>query len=268
MRSISTNNPILFHTDLSKIDRSTLKTFNRQKSIIPQVYLFLKSTFPDQELWFPAFNYDFMATRVFNPAEDRIQVGVLNEWLRNLDEFVRSRVPVFSIIRSRSSNPCSFRSVVNPFDCRGEFAEIRDRSGFICFFGASINSLTFIHYVENLIKVPYRYLKEFRGKIIQEAESKDVLFSYLVRPAGLNLSYDWLKINRILQDAEISFKIKTFGNYEIYDAKVLTEFMIEQYTKDIFWTLTSDSEIQIRKKLENLGRKFNILDFELEKHDE
>jgi aminoglycoside 3-N-acetyltransferase len=255
------------HTDISKIDRSTLKKIDIRKNLVAEIHRFLLEVFPEQELWFPAFNYDFMKTRVFDPKNDPIQVGALNESLRNSDSFVRSEVPVFSIMRQKSGNKINFRPVVNPFDVEGEFSEIRSRDGNICFFGATIDSMTFIHFVENLVSIPYRYMKHFPGRIKMESGYEEIDLSYLVRPMGLTVEYDWPKISQLLQQFEIGFKMSTFGGYEIYNVNTLTNFMVSKYSEDVFWTLKEDSKNVIERKLNELGRRFEIQDFELESLD-
>jgi aminoglycoside 3-N-acetyltransferase len=232
-----------------------------------EIHRFLLEEFPEQELWFPAFNYDFIKTRVFDPKNDPIQVGALNESLRNSDFFVRSKVPVFSIIRQQSENKIDFRSVVNPFDIEGEFSEIRRRDGNICFFGATIESMTFIHFVENLVSIPYRYMKHFPGQIKLENGYMETVLSYLVRPNGLAVEYDWHKIHRLLKQFEIGFKISSFGNHEVYNVNALTNFMVSKYSEDVFWTLKQDSKHIVERKLNELGRSFEIQDFELENLD-
>jgi aminoglycoside 3-N-acetyltransferase len=262
VNALPATSPVFIHTDVSKIHRSTLKRINSKEGLLPGLHKFLKESFPEQELWFPAFNYDFAKTLVFDSANDPIQVGALNESLRNSGEYVRSLVPIFSILRPATSAGIKFRPKVNPFDLEGEFAELRNRNGSITFFGASIESLTFIHFIEKLAGIPYRYEKCFRGQMKLGNQIKQISLDYSVRPLGLHLEYNWRKISELLSNAKISFKNHGFGDYEIYNANNLTEFMITKYAEDIFWTLTDDSKIESQKKLDELGRGFRIEDFE------
>jgi aminoglycoside 3-N-acetyltransferase len=224
----------------------------------------LLNTFPDKELWFPAFNYDFIKTRIFDPENDPIQVGAFNESLRNSDNFMRSEIPVFSILRQTSENKIYCKPEINPFDLEGEFSEIRRRDGNVCFFGASIESLTFIHFVENLVSIPYRYLKVFSGRVKSGNDFRETSLSFLVRPAGLSVDYDWQKIHALLDESRLSFKIDSFGSYEFYNVNTLTDFMLDKYSEDVFWTLNQDSRINVERKLDELGRSFEIEDFELD----
>ena len=89
-----------------------------------------------------------------------------------------------------------------------------------------------------------------------------ISLTYLVRPLSMRLEYNWRKISELLNDAKISFKNHRFGDYEIYSANDLTEFMLAKYAEDIFWTLTDGSRIESQRKLDELGRGFRIEDFE------
>jgi aminoglycoside N3'-acetyltransferase len=245
MKALTANSPIFIHTDVSKVARTTIRGIDTKEGLLPGLHKFLKESFSEQELWFPAFNYDFAKTLVFDPINDPIQVGALNESLRTSTE---ERIRV--------------RPQVSPFDLDGEFAELRNRNGAITFFGASLESLTFIHYVEKLAEIPYRYEKLFKGNLLLDNQITQISLVYLVRPLSMRLEYNWRKISELLNYAKISFKNHHFGDYEIYNANDLTEFMLTKYAEDIFWTLTDDSKRESQKKLDELGRGFRIEDFE------
>lgn len=262
MSKFEPNSPILFHTDLSKIERKTLKGLNSKVSIIEALHLKLKETFHDQELWFPAFNYDFTRTRVFDSVNDPIQVGALNESLRNSGQYTRSTVPVFSMLREKVAPKNQSIELIEPFGIEGDYAELRERNGHVIFFGASIDSLTYIHFIETLVDVPYRYVKIFEGKLKSESQIKSVSMKYLVRPLGLSLEYDWEKVHQEFKDAKIIQKIDNFGSYEIYNARVLADFMLSRYTQDIYWTLKAVSREIVEAKIKELGRSFRLEDFE------
>jgi aminoglycoside 3-N-acetyltransferase len=253
----------MFHTDLSKIERKTLKGLNSKIDIVSGIHSKLKESFQDQEFWFPAFNYDFARTRIFDPANDPIQVGAFNESLRKSDLYTRSAVPIFSMLREKSSAEYAFKEFFDPFGSEGDFAELRKRDGHIIFFGASIDTLTYIHFVENLVEIPYRYEKVFAGKVKLNQQMKSVSMRYRVRPLGISLEYDWKKIHEELTRKEIFLKIDNFGSYEIYNVNILTDYLVSRYTEDIYWTLKDDSRKIVDAKIQELGRSFRLADFEI-----
>lgn len=222
----------------------------------------LKETFHDQELWFPAFNYDFTKTRIFDYENDPVQVGAFNELLRKSGEYTRSTVPIFSMLRGGAISKSPFEEHTAPFGDNGDFAELRERNGNIIFLGASTSALTYIHFVETLVQVPYRYEKIFDGKVKFKQEIKNVSIRYLVRPLGIRLEYDWQKIHQGLINAKIFWEIDNLGSYKIYNVILLTEYMVSRYSEDIYWTLKEDSKEIVDIKLQSLGRTFRMSDFE------
>jgi aminoglycoside N3'-acetyltransferase len=254
--------PVLIHTDMTRISRDIFKSDNLYQHIFQLPYDHLKSVFVDFELWFPAFNYDFAKSKLFKVDHDPVQVGSFNEWVRQTKNYSRSQVPIFSILREVNKTATSTQSDFRPFSKAGEFGELVSRKGQILLFGARLNSLTFIHYVEELLEIPYKYNKTFYGYIEFKSNTSPVSTTYLVRPMGLNLEYDWNKVHKILIDNSIPQKISTLGNYELYDSKNLSDFMVDMYKKDIMWTLTEESRVEVSKELDRLGRNFQNSDFE------
>ena len=254
--------PVLIHTDMTRISRDIFKSDNLYQHIFQLPYDHLKNVFVDFELWFPAFNYDFAKSKLFKVDHDPVQVGNFNEWVRQTKNYSRSPVPIFSILREVNETTTSTQSDFRPFSKAGEFGELVSRKGQILLFGARLNSLTFIHYVEELLEIPYKYNKTFHGYIEVKSNTSPVSTTYLVRPMGLNLEYDWIKVHKKLIDNSIPQKISTLGNYELYDSKNLIDFMVDMYKKDIMWTLTEESRVEVSKELDRLGRNFQNSDFE------
>lgn len=252
----------MFHTDLSKIERKTLRDLNPKIDVIGGIHRKLKETFSEQEFWFPAFNYDFARTRIFDPANDPIQVGAFNETLRKSGLYIRSIVPIFSMLRERVSPGKGFKEFIEPFGVEGDYAELRERDGHVIFLGASIDKLTYIHYVETLVEIPYRYPKIFEGKVKLGGEMQNIAMKYLVRPLDISLEYDWEKIHEEFLRAKILMRIDDLGRYEVYNVRFLTDYMMSRYSEDIYWTLKEDSRKMLDAKIQELGRSFMISDFE------
>jgi len=254
--------PVLIHTDMTRISRDIFKSDKSYQHVFQLPYDHLKSIFAEFELWFPSFNYDFVKTKTYRVDHDPVQVGSFNEWIRQTKNYSRSHVPIFSILREVDKTAKSAQIDFRPFSNAGEFGELVSRHGQILLFGARLNSLTFIHYIEELIEIPYKYNKTFRGYIEINSTPSPISISYLVRPMRLHLEYDWIKVHKKLIDNSIPHKISNLGNYELYDCKNLTDFMVDMYEKDVMWTLTEESRVEVSKELDRLGRNFHNSDFE------
>lgn len=118
----------------------------------------------------PAFTYSFCNGEEYNVKTSRTLMGAFNEFIRKKEGRYRTLDPLLSI------------SV--PIELRQSFASISDHSlgngsGLdilhhmdgvkFLFFGARLgNCFTYVHYVEKMRDVPYRFDLDFQGRIIDE----------------------------------------------------------------------------------------------------
>ena len=148
-----------------------------------------------------------------------------------------------------------------PFGKGSVFDYVFKNGGSIIFYGADIDSCTFIHYLESAKKHPvYRYDKKFSGSIINKNKIKKVEVKLHVRPNNFFLDYDWNKIFNLLNRKKM---IKKFGrNFFGLRAKDIYEIWLEKFEKDQFFFLNKSCKNKIEKKFQELGRRFHIKDFE------
>ena len=110
----------------------------------------------------------------------------------------RTLTPVFNfcVYRNRAF---SLEPAESPFGKTSTFAELVKHGAAVVFFGASFSANTFVHYVEEVADVGYRYLKPFPGVIRQEDGDREIQFCYRVRPMLEGaVEYDW---DRLAHDA-------------------------------------------------------------------
>lgn len=254
--------PVFVHTDIARLDRRLFRNLNSDTEIVQAAIEYLKDLNRDQEIWLPSFNYSFAQTRIFDVMNDVSEVGIINETLRRNADFTRSEVPTFSIIRNR---PNSFlmnveNSAFEPFGPNGEFAELFNRNGKIMFLGANISSLTHIHRIEELVDIKYRYYKNFHGEIHNGGSKKKINLRFKVRPRGMELQYDWEKINsKINQEGIMQFQAKNVFVLKVVD---LHDFLIQELLTDELWMLTQESRKKVHNARNLLGREYEIGDFE------
>ncbi|MEP1611075.1 MAG: AAC(3) family N-acetyltransferase [Roseobacter sp.] len=194
-----------------------------------------------QNLLFPAFNYDYGAARVFDVDKDPIQVGALAEWLRQSNQMVRSAVPFFSFLSTRDL-ALDASGTLNPFGQKSGFQWLVDHDATLLLFGAPTNSLTFIHYVEEMSGGPvYRYRKQFPGQIMQNGVARDVEFMMHVRPQGAALEYDWKRIETDLSAEGILIQADYSQNMKWLNARKLKHFWSDRLVQDPFYLLDAAS---------------------------
>jgi len=146
----------------------------------------------ERTLLFPAFNYDFCRNGVYDVQKSPCQVGLLNEHARRFYPNERTHTPVFNfaIFRNRGFSIAPYRNV---FGKDSTFAELVKNKATILFIGANLTSNTFVHHVEEVVGVGYRYPKIFSGVIRTGSDARDSDFdiSYRVRPLEIDTSRDW-----------------------------------------------------------------------------
>ena len=197
----------------------------------------------------PAFNYDFCKTGIFHPNKSPSQVGYFSNYLLRKKNVHRSLHPIFSFVGIGKNAKKMLSNVSN--DAFGEDS-IFDR---LFHHGAKVVYMnlynqnpdgppcTVTHYIEQKFGVDYRYLKKFKGTIIDNNSSD---FLYYVRDLSLNFITDNSKfffqsLNRdIIKLGVVDYKypisvcnmkdLVDFGLYSLHKDKY---FMLEKPPKKI-----------------------------------
>jgi aminoglycoside 3-N-acetyltransferase len=131
---------------------------------------FLQAIGTTGTLLLPLFNFDFTKGITFDIRSTPSQMGVLTEAGRNHPSAIRTGHPIYSfaVIGAKSNE---LRGL-NNFSGYGEdspFGFIHRNYGKIAILDLpEQNSMTFYHYVEEMLRVPYRYHKKFSGSYIDE----------------------------------------------------------------------------------------------------
>lgn len=264
-REFEPQGPVLVHTD-------ALKT----SGLVPRggdlgAYLELHVAFIRQlahgsAVWMPSFNYDFFNTRIFRPRSDKCQVGAINESFRQGATW-RTEVPVFSVAGDGDSPLPAIveNSAVDPFGIDSIFGSLIQRNGAILWYGAPIASSTILHHAESLSGGPlYRYDKTFSGLVTDLVTSKYVNLHYHVRPLGHHLAYDWARITVDAENAGVIRPVETLAGKNVYfaHARDLMDLWTDALAQDPLYMLDRKSIAWVRPMLENLGRRFELQDFE------
>ncbi len=119
-------------------------------------------------LVFPAFTFSFCNKEVFDMRNSRTLMGALNEYIRTKECVVRSRDPILSMI-TVGKQATMFDGIGKSSLGINSAYDILHKSDNVkfLFFGAEIaECFTYIHYMEEILKVPYRFDMPFTGTII------------------------------------------------------------------------------------------------------
>ncbi len=260
--NLNINGPVIIHSDIFQTRHLLKQKINIKTNpnlILKEHFEKLENTFGKDNLCFPSFNYDFTKDGIFSVKHSESQVGALSNYILSEDILTRTHVPVFSFLYGK--NFCgNYKN--SPFQENSIFSEVYDDNGIILFYGARIDSCTYLHFVESQCGPPeYRYDKEFEGSIeINKNEIKKTSVNFHVRPYGLGLDYDWIFLYEILEKANAIKFLDT--NVFYVKARDLSELWANQLLKDNISILSNKCKIIVKEKLNKLNRRFNLKDFE------
>lgn len=147
---------------------SSIKRTLVENNASPQIILesFLKAVGKEGTLLLPLFNFDFCNGKAFDISNTTSQMGALTEVARQYPSAVRTGHPVYSfaVIGKRANE---FKDVCNisAYGSDSPFAMLHKMVGKIAILDLpDQNSMTFYHYVEEMMLVSYRYYKSFTGQ--------------------------------------------------------------------------------------------------------
>ncbi|HBZ64063.1 MAG TPA: hypothetical protein DEO89_05555 [Lachnospiraceae bacterium] len=139
-------------------------------------------------LIFPTFTFSFCNQEVYDKDNSKTAMGMLPEYVRKRQDAVRSDDPILSVailgeqegfdkmLGSSSCGEGGIFHILNQTDKRVKFM----------FFGTSpLMCFTYLHYVEERVGVPYRYLRKFSGQVIENGVKKDKEIELYVRYKGV-----------------------------------------------------------------------------------
>lgn len=256
--------PYLVHTDISNVSLEILRNKNLGTSPQERVTNLLIKNLRTNEIWFPAFNYDFTTTKIFNPNEDKIQVGSINEQVMKISGSKRTLTPVFSFTGLGEILIPMKKRLYKPFSYDSEMGTLLQKDSDVIFLGAPISSFTFIHFIEEAKVTGYRYTKRMNGHIKLKNELYETALEWKVRPMGYKLNYDWNKIINELVSTGILQQYDVFGKHSyIMKLSNCYEVIGKKLEEDPYYLLDSATRNWVEPKMRKLQRSFQLSDFEI-----
>ena len=255
--------PFFVHSDLIRSHEilSSSKKIDRKIDICKQHYEFLKEKFGEENLIFPAYNYDFDKSLIFDHSKDEVQVGSLPEWIRQNTNFQRSLTPFFSIL-SRNKF-LEFENIQSPFGVNSTFSKMFKQKGTFIFYGINFSVFTAIHFLETEFGPPiYRYDKSFNGKIITKHKNIKCTVNFHVRPKSTNLEYDWAKMQFDMISDGVLHKSKNFNYLYFCKSDEVYHFFKNKLSDDFFYMLDRQSAKLFFKLTQKGKKRIELKNFE------
>jgi aminoglycoside 3-N-acetyltransferase len=163
----------------------------------------------------PAFTYSFTKNEYYDVLKTPSSVGLFSERFRHGSDVKRSRHPIFSV-STWGKFGGDFLEGRND-DCFGPgtfFEMLLERNVKLVTLGCSLNSVTFVHYVEQRQQVSYRFMKTFSGKIIEGDDAMDVNTNYYVRDMALKTGCNLALFGKVVKESEL-LRVGTAGRFPL-----------------------------------------------------
>lgn len=162
---------------------------------------------PEGTLVLPTFTYGTTNGNTFDVNETKSDVGILTEYFRKRPDVFRSLNPIFSVAAAGGKAQEFANSAIN--DCFGEdtcFGLMYRLNSWIFTLGCSFNTITFIHYVDQMAGVDHRYFKFFPATIINRNHIQNTEIRYFVRDIKRKT---FVKLDRLEERLQNEGKLKT-----------------------------------------------------------
>lgn len=130
----------------------------------------------------PTFTFSFCQGRFYDPLKRSSEVGLFSNFFMKSEGAIRSHHPIFSFSATGREAAELMNDVPSTAYGKGSvFDRFRQLNGKILFFNVPFQCCTFVHHIEEMHGVDYRYMKKFEGKIRVDGEYFDCVAEFFVR---------------------------------------------------------------------------------------
>ena len=236
--NINNSDNILLHSNSAGLLQYS-KSYGKKNQLFNNFFNSLLSRLgKNGTLVVPTYNYDFAKGKQYDYDKKNSQVGDLSNFFLKKKGVKRSYEPIFShAIKGKLVNKMLKSNINNCFGKNSIFEKFKLYNFKIFGFCCLLNSMTFLHYIENEMKVKYRFNKKFRSIYIKDGKSKTFTLKYFVGKKKI-------KYNIRHNNVEKVFKNK--NNFREYD-----------FGKFYCWTISAKSCFKIIKN--KIKKKNNYL---------
>jgi aminoglycoside 3-N-acetyltransferase len=174
----------------------------------------------------PSFTYSVNKGKIFNIKNSKSKIGQFSEDFRKFYLPERSCDPIFSVCaHGKEKKNIKKLSYKNSFGKNSIFDYLYANNVKIICLGCELKVVTFLHYVEQVLNVPYREFKVFDVKILNEKNKMiKTKINFFCRVSDRNYTYklDPLKKEMIKKN---KLYISKFGRIKSYSFKAKDFFM-------------------------------------------
>ncbi|MHC1704344.1 MAG: AAC(3) family N-acetyltransferase [Tenuifilaceae bacterium] len=135
----------------------------------------------------PTFTFSFCNKKSYDPINSKTKMGALNEFFRLQEGVIRSNDPLLSVALMGKEKDLVSNIGHESIGNNSSYDLLRKKKNVkFLFLGTKIGDcFTYMHYLEWLYKVDYRYNKTFRGLVYQGTNTIEEEYKLFVRYNGV-----------------------------------------------------------------------------------
>ena len=208
------------------------------QSLLNMVRDFLRPS----EIYVPTFTYSFTKKNFFDVKNTSSEVGRFSEEIRANFIALRYRTldPVFSTIETEKGlfNKQSFNN--NSFGPSSIWEHLNNYSHYIININLNLPLVaTELHHLEYKIKVPYRYMKKFKGIVSSWNNiNEEFEYNYYVRDIDLNPQWNREKLFTACQNNNL---VLQSGPIKIFEWTNFSKFLKKKISSDINYLINKET---------------------------
>ncbi len=170
---------IMLHSNVSRLMKLPLDTKEKLRFLLDA---FLAAV-PSGTFVVPTFTYAFCRGKPYDASRSPSEVGLFSEIVRRDPRAMRSTHPIFSVAVIGPDAPYLCRNLSNSSYGAGSVFErlYVGEAKLVHFDVPVVDACTYGHYPEQVVGLPYRYSKYFRGKSIVDGEESVGDWEFYVR---------------------------------------------------------------------------------------
>ena len=201
----------------------------------------------------PTFTFSFAKGKSYDPkTSPSIGMGAFSEFVRTLPDAKRSPHPMQSIAAiGYYADDITKRDTPSAFDPGSSFERILELNFKILLLGANIDAVSLYHYCEQRIGVPYRFWKDFEGKLKTEKGWETRTYPLYARYLDLDPRLTLQSVQQLLEKRK-QWR-STSLNYGIIAACQSQDFVsaVNYYLEKDPWAFVINKEIRAELEKRN-----------------
>lgn len=193
-----------------------------------------------KNICFPTFTFSFCNGQVYDHYNSKSKMGAINEYARMQPDAIRSVDPLMSSVLIGQDVDLVQNISKDSIGIGSTFDKLHGRKNVkFLFLGTKVGDcFTYMHYIEKMLNVDYRYDRKFEGEIIQGERKYTDIFDLFVRYKNIYAGHgSYIYEDLMLENSISKREIIGDSSITILDEKPAYDFYVDLITKDPYFFL-------------------------------